>query len=69
MQLTFSATTSVPSGFAAACEHVDAAIDAELMADRVLVEQIFLEIILAGAQLKTLRGHEGEMQPAKAGVQ
>ena len=32
------------------------------MPDRVLVEQIFLQIILAGAQLKTLRGHEGKMQ-------
>src|SRR2546430_10266057 len=49
-------------GLAAAREHLYAAIDARLMPDRVLVEQIFLEIILAGAQLKTLRGHEGKMQ-------
>src|SRR3954452_2043160 len=49
-------------GLAAACEHVDAAVDAELMADGVLVEQIFPEIILAGAQLKTVRRHEREMQ-------
>ena len=41
-------------GLAAVREHLDAAVDAELMADRVLVEQIFLQIILAGAHLKTL---------------
>src|SRR5882672_11473174 len=50
-------------GLAAAREHVDAAIDAELMPDRVLVEQIFLQIVLAGAELKTLRRQEREMQP------
>jgi hypothetical protein len=47
---------------AAAREHVDAAVDAELMADCVLVEQIFPEIVLASAQLKALRRHEREMQ-------
>src|SRR6202035_3952375 len=36
--------------------------DAELMPDRVFVEQIFPKIVLAGAQHKTLRRHEGEMQ-------
>jgi hypothetical protein len=28
----------------------------------VLVEQIFLEVVLAGAQLKAVRRHEREMQ-------
>src|SRR5580700_106291 len=46
----------------AAREHVDTAIIAELVADGVLVEQIFLQILLAGAQLKALRRHEGEVQ-------
>src|SRR6476620_7027629 len=36
---------------AAAGKHFDAAIDAELMADRVLVEQVFLQVLLAGAEL------------------
>src|ERR1700719_4448301 len=40
-------------GLAAAREHVDAAVDAELVPDRVPVEHIFLQIVLAGAELKT----------------
>src|SRR3984893_2052255 len=47
----------------AAGEHVDTAIDAQLMADGVLVEQIFLQILVAGAELKALRRQEREMQP------
>src|SRR6267154_1142051 len=49
-------------GLAAAREHVDAAVVAELMPDRVPVEQVFLQIVLAGAELKTLRRQEREMQ-------
>src|ERR1700689_870470 len=49
-------------GLAAAREHVDAAVVAELMPDRMLVKQIFLQIILAGAQLETLRRQEREVQ-------
>src|SRR5713226_437768 len=49
-------------GPAAAREHVDAAVDAELMPDRVPVEHIFLQIVLAGAELKTLWRQEREMQ-------
>src|SRR5256885_15781810 len=49
-------------GLAAAREHLYAAIDARLMPDRVLVEQIFLQTILACEQLTTLRRHEREMQ-------
>src|SRR4029079_2828771 len=48
-------------GLLAAREDVDAAIDAELVVDRVLVEEIFLQVFLAGAELKTLRVEEGEM--------
>src|SRR5438445_2958647 len=50
-------------GLSAVREHLDAAIDAELVPDRVLVEQVFLEIFLTGAEYKTLRREEGEMQP------
>src|SRR6202171_3067723 len=49
-------------GLRTAREHVDAAIDAELMPDRVLVEQVFPQIFLAGAELKAIWGEEGEMQ-------
>src|ERR1700759_152970 len=49
-------------GLAATREHVDAAVDAELMPDRVLVEKIFPQIVLAGAQHKTLWRQECEMQ-------
>src|SRR5207302_7477386 len=47
----------------AAGEHVDPAVDAELMPDGVLVEEIFLEVFLAGTELKVLRRQEREMQP------
>ena len=50
-------------GLAAAGKHLDAAVDAELVADRVLVEQIFLQIVLAGAQLKALRRQEAKCRP------
>src|ERR1700742_3601011 len=46
----------------AAREDVDAAIDAELMSDGVLVEEIFLQIFFAGAQLEMSRRQEGEVQ-------
>src|ERR1700729_1188527 len=49
-------------GLAAAREHVDAAVDAELMPDRLLVEEIFAQIFHAGAELKALRREEREMQ-------
>src|ERR1700675_4944842 len=49
-------------GFLAAGEHLDAAILAELMPDRVLVEEIFLQIVLAGAQLKLVRRQKCKMQ-------
>src|SRR5260370_13164294 len=49
-------------GLAAAREHVDAAVDAELMLYRVFVEQVFPQVLLAGAQMKTVRRQEGEMQ-------
>src|SRR5262245_23657051 len=49
-------------GLDAAREHFDAAVHAKLMADGVLVEEIFLQILLAGAELKALRGHKGEVQ-------
>ncbi len=49
-------------GLVAAREHLDAAVDAELMFDRVLVEEIFLQIVLAGAQHKTRRRQERKMQ-------
>ena len=52
-----------PVGLLAPRKDVDAAIDAELVVDRVLVEKIFLQVFLAGAELKTLRVEEGEMQP------
>ncbi len=47
---------------AAAREHLDAAVEAGLVLDRVLVEEIFAQIVLAGAKLKTLRRQECEMQ-------
>src|SRR5258705_8977996 len=50
-------------GLLAARENIDAAIDADLVVDCVLVEEIFLQVFLAGAELKTLRVEEGEMQP------
>src|SRR3979490_3302327 len=50
-------------GLCTAREHVDAAIEAELMPDRVPVEQVFPQIFPAGAELKALRREEGEMQP------
>ena len=46
----------------AAREHVDAAIDAELMPDGVLVEEIFPQVFLAGAELKALWRNKREMQ-------
>jgi hypothetical protein len=49
-------------GLKTAREHLDAAVDAELMPDRVLVEEVFFNIILAGAELKMLRRQEREMQ-------
>src|ERR1700738_4303086 len=49
-------------GLAAVCEDLHAAVDAGLMLDRVLVEQIFLQIVLAGAQHKAVRREEGEVQ-------
>src|SRR6476620_8682002 len=50
-------------GLLAARKDVDAAIDAELVVDRMLVEEIFLQVFLAGAELEALRVEEGEMQP------
>ena len=50
-------------GLLAACEHIDAAVDAELMVDGVFVEEVFLQIFFAGAELKAFRIDEGEMQP------
>src|SRR5665213_1365174 len=49
-------------GLATARENIDAAVAAELMVDRMLVEQVLLQIVLAGAQLKALRRQEREMQ-------
>src|SRR5258708_36234175 len=49
-------------GLAAARKHIDAAVDAELMPDRVLVEQILLATILSCAQLKAVSPHQREMQ-------
>ena len=42
-------------GLLTARKDVDAAIDAELVVDRVLVEEVFLQILLAGAELKVAR--------------
>src|SRR3977135_3811912 len=49
-------------GLGAAREDVDAAIHAELVADGVLVEEGFAQIVLAGAKLKALRRQKSEMQ-------
>src|SRR5947209_18883285 len=49
-------------GLAAAGEHLDPAVDTELVPDDVLVEEVFLQIFLAGAQHKAGRRHEGEVQ-------
>src|SRR5258705_11363132 len=53
-------------GLAAAREHLDAATDAELIPDRVLVEQIFFQIVLAGAEFKPLPRPECEIHPLLA---
>ncbi len=49
-------------GLLAAREHVDAAIDAELVADRVAVEEILLQVLGAGTELEARRRHEHEVQ-------
>ena len=41
-------------GLTAVRKYVDSAVDAELMADRVLVEKIFPQVFRAGTQLETL---------------
>src|SRR5262249_30405624 len=51
----------------AAREHVDAAIGAELVADSVLVEEIFLQILGAGTQLEALRWEIGAVLPLVGG--
>src|SRR4029079_4981305 len=49
-------------GLGAAGEDVDAAIHAELVADGVLVEEVFAQVFFAGAELKALRRQKREMQ-------
>ena len=45
-------------GLVAARKHFDAAIAAGLMADRVFVEEVFFQVVFAGAKLKTRRRQE-----------
>ncbi len=49
-------------GLGAAREHLNPAFGAELVADGVLVEEIFLQHLGAGAKLKILRRQEREVQ-------
>ena len=51
-------------GLVAARKHLDAAIATGVMVDRVLVEEVFFQVIFAGAELKTRRWQKGEMQTA-----
>ena len=51
-----------PVGLLAARKHFDAAIVAGLMTNRVLVEEIFPQVVFAGAELKTCRREKSEMQ-------
>src|ERR1041385_5747723 len=50
-------------GLLAAGKHLDAAVGAHLVADGVLVEEIFLQAVLAGIKTKPRRVEKGEMQP------
>ena len=62
MQLTFSATTSAPSGLVP-WRRPRPRNRCRLVLDRVLVEEIFAQIVLAGAEPKLFGSRKAKCRP------